>query len=100
MASWGELHDWGSDHSAIATRMQLGGPIRERTQRRPKWALGKAQWAAFTEQLEKEVRPEGDDVEAMSERLTDAILSAARNHIPLGSRAGKPAWFWWGPEAE
>eukprot|EP00662_Eupelagonemidae_sp_cell21_P020406 gene20406-36800_t len=99
-AKWEDLHELGSDHQAISTRMQVGGPVREKSERRPKWAVDKANWAAFTEQLEKEVSQEEGDVETMSERLTEAVIRAARCHIPLGSRTGKPAWFWWCPEAE
>ena len=42
----------------------------------------------------------GEDVEAMCRRFTAALVGAAHAHVPRGTREGKPAWFWWSPEAD
>eukprot|EP00662_Eupelagonemidae_sp_cell21_P020994 gene20994-10246_t len=100
-AKWGQHHDLGSDHMAIEATLEIGGPPIGEQRRLPKWALGKAKWDAYAATLENELQAFGSgDVEAMSRSLTEAVIRAARAHVPRGTRQGKPAKFWWCPEAE
>eukprot|EP00662_Eupelagonemidae_sp_cell21_P016992 gene16992-43269_t len=100
-AKWGQHHDLGSDHMAIEATLEIGGPPIGEQRRLPKWALGKAKWDAYTATLENELQDFGSgDVEKMSRSLTNAVIRAARAHVPRGTRQGKPAKFWWCPEAE
>eukprot|EP00660_Eupelagonema_oceanica_P005109 gene5109-221_t len=83
---WAQLLDWGSDHVAILSELQLRGPLCPRAPTRLKWALKNADWAGFERRLEAELEeplPDGANADRLNKAFTAAVLEAARAHIGL-----------------
>ena len=83
-----------SDHFPIILEIQSASP--KKFEQRTRWNFKKAKWDRYkttTNVLLQEIDPEDADINKTAQRITDAILKAANQCIPRGSRVKyKPFW--------
>eukprot|EP00661_Eupelagonemidae_sp_cell13_P005309 gene5309-4864_t len=97
---WTVLKDGGSDHRPICVDVPFYDP-GEVPERPKRWALKKADWAAYRAETERGLEriPAGASVEQLSERFEAVVLQAAAKSVPRGNGRARPK-PWWTPEVE
>ena len=87
-----------SDHLPILTTVSTVTQSRKRFGK-ARWCFKIADWDEFEQEIDKVLTqqdPQSCTIDAENKVFTDALMTAARLHIPKGSLTGK---VWWSDEA-
>ncbi|KAJ9439370.1 putative RNA-directed DNA polymerase from transposon BS, partial [Diplonema papillatum] len=94
---WDTLPPWGSDHKVLIFRAARGHR-QVLPKRPPHYVWAKADWEEFQKEVEQRSPTSPDlGIQERSDRLSAAIRSAIREHVPRAS-GKRPHQPWWTQE--
>jgi hypothetical protein len=99
-ASWRTCEDAGSDHLPCCITLHSNTWSEPTSKPPPQWSYAKADWDGFQRSAESVADQwrKNDKIGAKCAKFHEAILAAARKHIPRGWR--KQAKCWWNDDVD